>query len=306
MNVDELITYVSLRSRDQHGLIRVDQVAADDRRRLRHLVDRGLLERAARGVYRSTSAPVTWDQSVLAGVWALGSNAVASHKAAARLHQFDGYTGPELEFTVGRGQRGRVLPESLGARVHSSVVVASDRRTVTGVPVTSPERTILDLARAGTSLRLLESAVDSALRLRLTTIDVLLARLDTMKGSARWGVARLDDVLFTSGGHSYLERRFLKLVRRVGLPMPQTQVAHRSDGRHIARVDFVFPHHDLVVEVSGGRGHSSAADRAIDATRRNGLQQLGRMVLEFTYEMVVAHESRVLAVLQVAVDARSR
>ena len=154
-----------------------------------------------------------------------------------------------------------------------------------GFAVTSPDRTIFDLARSGTAVGLLEAAVDSALRLRLTTIDVLIARLVTTapSGSGRWGIARLDDVLFTSGGHSYLERQFIKLVRRAKLPKPQTQVVHHRDGRHVAWVDFLFVRHDLVVEVSGGRGHSSAADRARDADRRNKLQQLGRMVASPTY-----------------------
>jgi very-short-patch-repair endonuclease len=54
----------------------------------------------------------------------------------------------------------------------------------------------------------------------------------------------------------------------------------------------------VVVEVSGGRGHSSAADRAKDARRRNELQQLGRVVLEFTYEDVVERPAYVVRTLR--------
>src|SRR5690606_42052459 len=104
-------------------------------------------------------------------------------------------------------------------------------------------------------------------------------------------------VLLDAGGHTALERLFLRLVRESGLPIPVPQVVHRHDGRHVARVDFLFADHDLVVEVSGGRGHSSPSERAKDARRRNELQRLGRTVLEFTYEQVTRRPDQVIATL---------
>ncbi|HZB40908.1 MAG TPA: DUF559 domain-containing protein [Ilumatobacter sp.] len=87
--------------------------------------------------------------------------------------------------------------------------------------------------------------------------------------------------------------------------MPETQVVHERDGQFVARVDFLFPHHGIVVEVSGGRGHSTAADRAKDARRRNELQDLGRLVLEFTYEDVMERESYVVRTLRKSFMSRS-
>ena len=69
-------------------------------------------------------------------------------------------------------------------------------------------------------------------------------------------------------------------------------------GKHVARVDFLFEEQNLVVEVSGGRGHSTASDRAKDARRRNTLQQMGRTVLEFTYEDVMEREAYVVETLK--------
>jgi hypothetical protein len=37
-----------------------------------------------------------------------------------------------------------------------------------------------------------------------------------------------------------LERRFIELYRRAGLPRPATQVIHRRDGARFARFDFLF------------------------------------------------------------------
>ncbi len=104
-------------------------------------------------------------------------------------------------------------------------------------------------------------------------------------------------MLLDAGGHTTLERLFLRLVRESGLPIPVPQVVHRHEGRHVARVDFLFADHDLVVEVSGGRGHSSARERAKDARRRNEPQRLGRTVLEFTYEQVTRQPEHVIATL---------
>jgi very-short-patch-repair endonuclease len=61
----------------------------------------------------------------------------------------------------------------------------------------------------------------------------------------------------------------------------------RAGRRTIARVDFYWPDHRLVVEVSGQLGHSTPRDRARDARRRNELQELGLDVFEFTFAQVM-------------------
>jgi very-short-patch-repair endonuclease len=52
------------------------------------------------------------------------------------------------------------------------------------------------------------------------------------------------------------------------------------------------------VEVSGRRGHSSDAERAKDAQRRNELQHLGFVVLEFTNRQVRDEPGYVIATLR--------
>jgi hypothetical protein len=80
-----------------------------------------------------------------------------------------------------------------------------------------------------------------------------------------------------------LERRFLSIVRKAGLPRPLTQVIHRRDGKTVARVDFLFDPLGVVIEVTGRHGHSSPAERRSDAQRRNELQDVGRKVYEYTW-----------------------
>ena len=101
------------------------------------------------------------------------------------------------------------------------------------------------------------------------------------------GGPALDEALRDVGGHTPIERRFLALVRRAGLPKPTCQVQWRANGTVFARVDFDFDPFPLVVEVGGRLGHASDADRARDGHRRNELQLLGITVLDFTSSMVV-------------------
>ncbi|MBA3288733.1 MAG: hypothetical protein H0U21_12045 [Acidimicrobiia bacterium] len=115
-----------------------------------------------------------------------------------------------------------------------------------------------------------------------TAPTVLRARLAALRGPGRWGARLLDELLLDSGGHTPIERRFLAIMRRAGLPRAATQIVHRRDRRTVARVDFSFDAYDLVVEVSGRVGHTSDAERARDAQRRNELQDLGRRVYECT------------------------
>lgn len=300
MGTDQLLTFVTETARRQHGLIRFDQIEPADRRRFRRLAERGVVEPVGRGVFRISGSPVTWPQRLTAGAWSLGPGTAVSHLAAAQLHRLDGFNDDALAFTVSRTRRGRRVT---GARIHSlhEPIPRRDIVTVEGLAVTSPARTIIDLARDGLTAKRLERAVDSALSLRLTTLDQLVARVDEIEGGMRRGVARLVPVLMTSGGHSFLERRFLELVHRAGYPKPMTQVVHRLNGRHAARVDFEFPQYNVIVEVSGGRGHSSPTDRARDAARRNRLQREGYIVLEFTYEMLINQPEDVIATLRASI-----
>jgi len=305
MRVDELIQRVSAIAAEQHGLVRTEQVESTDLGRLRHLAKRGVLVRVAKGVYRISGAPITWHQLLQAGVWSLGQSCVVSHAAAARLHGFDRFDQAVVEFTISRSSRGR-SPMGIPCTVHTTI----DRRPgdhvfVDGLPVTSAVRTIIDLSRSGTPEEMLEAAVDSAIRLRTVTLDVIVDRLALIRGPGRWGLGPLFAVVACSGGHTMLERRFIQLVQRAELPTPTPQVVYRVDGRHIARVDFEFTGHDVVVEVSGGRGHSSPAERAKDARRRNDLQRLGLLVLEFTFEQVVHDPTMVIEVLRSALAGRA-
>jgi len=78
---DDLIARISTTAARQHALIRTDQVSGSELDRLRRLAQRGVLERAGKGVYRIAGAPQTWRQSLQVGIWTLGPTAMVSHSA---------------------------------------------------------------------------------------------------------------------------------------------------------------------------------------------------------------------------------
>ena len=250
--------------------------------------------RVAPAVYAAAGAPDTWERKLTAGLLALGPTARISHESAARLHGFDRSLEGCVEFTVPRRHRNAT---AIG-RVHStSRTRPLDVVVLRSLSVTSATRTIVDLARARISPRRLAAAIDSAVRLGLTSPVVLHTELHFLRGPGRWGCRLLDELLVDAGGHTMLERGFLGLMRIGGLPRPRTQVIHRRDGVTYARVDFLFDPYGVVVEVSGRKGHSSPTERQIDAQRRNELQDAGRRVFEYTYEDVSRRPDHVITTM---------
>ncbi|MDO8390901.1 MAG: DUF559 domain-containing protein [Actinomycetota bacterium] len=264
--------------------------------------DAGLWIEVAPHHYRHAATPSTFDMSVRAGAAWLGHRGALFGSSSLAWLGVDVPTPVTAEFLVPRGRRSiRSLVLHTTTRWNESDVIRHD-----GVRATTAARAIIDWATQGTTSAQLERAIDSAIRLRRTALARLTERLGELGGSGRYGVVRLRELLLDSGGESYLERRFLRLVREAGLPRPRPQVVFRANGTTVARVDFQFPGTRVVVEVCGRLGHSSDSDRRKDAHRRNHLQQTGMVVLEFTTVDVIESPARVLHVLIASLPVTQR
>ena len=284
-------------ARRQHGAI--------SNRQLRRLgigarVQRTLMaaerfEVAVPGVVVVSGSADTWRRRLSVGLLALGPKAFVSHEGAAALLDLDRSRPEAVAFTVPRSCR---IVEVPGATVHTTTHIGPvDVLSVDGFRCTSATRTVLDLAASGADADRLGAAIDSAIRLHLSAPLVLIERLADLRGPGRHGVRLLDQLLLDTGGETMLERRFLKLVRQAGLPLPRTQRRIRSDGRHVARVDFVYEDLQIVIEVTGRLGHSNPIDRGRDAQRRNELQDLGYAVYEYTWADVTRRPAYVTSTL---------
>ena len=272
---------VSQQQLDEAGISKLEK---------RHMISQGWLVKVAPRAFIVAGSPDTHRRRLHVGLLSLGERSWVSYEAAASLHQFDRSNEDTIEFTVDRSARSG---SSLLAIHTTHRLPAIDLVVVDGFRTMSATRTILDLAHARCRPSRVEAAIDSAVRLGLSSPKVLELRLTTLRGSGRWGCRLVDSLVEDSGGHTMLERRFLELVREAGLPRPLTQIIHRKDGRHIARVDFLFEEFNVVVEVSGQIGHSTPSERARDAQRRNELQDVGRKVFEYTWEDVTQQPAMV-------------
>jgi Protein of unknown function (DUF559) len=267
----------------------------------------------APGVIMLPGVPNTHESALVSARLALGPGAVASHWSAAALLGI-GAADTSAHMTVLRDRRHqdlagvavhstrrlhrvdqtaihRSMSRSDGAALQPSGVVVIEE-----IRCTTASRTIIDLA-PHVSATAIGNLIDNAIHAGLTTPEYLTRRLTALRGPGVAGVAALDEVLLDSGGHSWLERRFLRIVRGAGLRRPACQVVYRRGGKVVARVDFDFSPRPLVVEVSGRRGHSTDAERRRDAIRRNDLQAMGLRVIEFVTTQIVDEPDYVVRTL---------
>jgi hypothetical protein len=138
---------------------------------------------------------------------------------------------------------------------------------VNGLPITTPDRTTVDLMR---SLRrpYALSVADAMVRAKLVTVAELSTRIRRLKRypgivQAR-DLLRLIDPRAESPGESWL-----RLID-AGFPHPRPQlevIDHR--GRVIARVDLAYAEIRLAMEYDGAPYHSHEDDQAQDGERRD-------------------------------------
>ena len=258
-----------------------------------HRIERGRLHQLWRGVYAVGRREISREGELMAAVLACGDGAVLSHGSAAELWAIRPMRAP-FEVTVPyrrRASQSRIT-------IHRRATTESVR--VRGIPLTSPTRTLLDLA---TRLQPepLERAVNEAINHDLTTPTRLRAELE--RRPSQPGVRPLRTLL---DRHSFqitdtiLEQRMLAIARRAGLPLPETQVYLNG-----YRVDFFFRELGIVVEADSLRFHRTPAQQATDRRRDQAHAKAGLVALRFTHWQICKEPAEVAATLA-AVAARRR
>lgn len=281
----------------QHGVVSADDAstAGLTRHEIDRLVRIGAFERPAPGVLRVVGAPETWRQRLMVAVLSAGPGCVASHQAAAALHRFDRFPAGPVEVLVSRPYRAR----DPRVRIHSTRRLDPvDVTAVDGIPVTTPERTLVDLA-ARVGANRLEEALDGGVRDHKVDLVLLRARITSLRRRGRAGIPKIE--LLVDGPSSVrpksiLERRFLRAVSTAGLPEPTCQVPVRRPDGSPASVDFVFPGTNVAVEVDGHGTHATRRQRRHDNERANDIILATDLrILRFTYEQIVYHTDTVIA-----------
>lgn len=258
------------------------------RHAIEHRVRTGRLHRLRRGVYAVGSPEVTREGRWIAAVLSCGDGALLSHASAAALW---GIEDREGTISVSLPSHRQLRRNDL--LVHRANLADEDRRTKLGIPVTSPARTLLDLAST-LPRRRLERAVNEADVLDLVTPGRLEAYVAARPGVPGAPALRqlLDPQTFRLT-RSDLERVFLALCRRAGLPVPQTRAIVNG-----FEVDFHWPDLALVVETDGGRYHRTQAQQTRDRIRDQAHMAAGLHPLRFTEHQIARDASEVLRVLR--------
>jgi very-short-patch-repair endonuclease len=187
-------------------------------------------------------------------------------------------------------------------RVHSAEALTfDDRASSDGVPVTAVPRTLLDFAAADPWY--LPQALDNARRrglLDLIAVDALIARSRGFRG-----VARLREALtphrsaaFTRSG---LERRFLELVRRAGLPQPSMNLFIAE-----YELDAYWPAERFAVELDTYDYHGSPIAFEEDRLRHENLKLAGIEMIRITGVRMDREPAAVTKRLRRLLDERRR
>lgn len=215
---------------------------------------------------------------------------VLSHLSAAAMLELPLAMAPldRVHLTRSGAGGGRAGP---GRVVHIGQLEPSEIGRVLGTRVTSPTRTVLDVA-CSSSFVTTVAAADAALRRRTIAPDqlaVALAKTGHRRGAAGARRAlRFADGRCESAGESLLRI----VMHQAGLPEPELQIRIVGpDGSVIARADLGYPDLGVLIEFDGAIKYSKLlqpGQRAEDVVlaekvREDRIRDLGYVVVRFVW-----------------------
>jgi hypothetical protein len=225
-------------------------------------------------------------------VLACGEKAVLSHRSAATLWGL--YRQWRRPFHVsarsGHSRKGIV--------VHRAGLHHRDRTHQLGVAVTSPARTLADMAREMTDRRLTRAVNDLRQRRYLNESDLVEFLIRCPRHP---GARRLRSFAQTSRGptRSGFEDAFQTFVERYGLPQPLINWRF-----HGFELDAYLPEHGVVVELDGWDFHSSEYSFKRDREQDAELLSLGIVTIRITWDRLIQSPEREARRLKGILDQR--
>jgi predicted transcriptional regulator of viral defense system/very-short-patch-repair endonuclease len=278
----------SLASR-QHGIVTARQLRAlgVSPSALRYRVRVGRLHPVHRGVYAVGHRSVSHAGRYLAAVASIGAGAVLSHLSAAALWRLVRSDGDgAVDVAVTRSVRSRQ-----GIRLHVVRSLAATNVTrAAGIPVTTPARTVVDLADVLGERALGRLVHEGEVQGIVSNAELReeLRRVAGRRGAAALSALVADGPVRT---RSDLEDATYELLRRNGFPRPATNV-HVPGVPDWVEVDFHFPGTSLVIEADGDQFHGTRWRRRMDARKQALLEAAGYRVIRLTWEQVTVDEAQ--------------
>ena len=257
----------------QHGVVARRQLVALGLSldAIDHRIERDRLHPLHRGVYAVGHRKLTGHGRWMAA--ALAAGGVLSHRSAAALWGIRASNSGRIDVTAPRERR------RPGVTVHRAVLPQDEMTTHDGIPVTTPARTLLDLAALLDEHRLAR-ATERAEALRLTSptsLAELVNRYPRRPGTPNLKRLIEEDRIVPTDLRSRLERRFLTLLDAENLPRP---LVNEPLGPFTP--DFRWTEQRLIVELDGFETHGTRAAFERDRARDRALAVQGWRVVRVT------------------------
>jgi very-short-patch-repair endonuclease len=228
-------------------------------------VRRKRLHRVHQGVYAVGHLALARNGRFMAAVLACGDGAALSHFSAAVLWGILEAHGQPVHVTAEEQRKCR------GVVVHQAPLKGERVRRL-GIVVTTPARTIVDLADVVPRRRVLERAIDEAEYLKLDWRGAAPRR--GRRGSGLLASALAVHEPGSTRTRSELEEQFLGFCDSRGFRRPEVNC-----GIEGYECDFVWRQERLIVETDGGAAHGTHRAKERDPIRDADLQIAGWRVI---------------------------
>jgi very-short-patch-repair endonuclease len=261
---------------------------------IEHRIRKGRLHPKARGVYAVGTPELTREGRWMVAVKQCGNQAVLSHLTAAVHYGIWKREPRQIHVTVPRCAN----PKPGGVKLHRRGEVVSRRWR--GVPVTTIDETVIDCTTL-LSRDDVEHLINQADIKGLTDPERLrraAARAKRRPGARE--LRRIIDIATFQFTRSQLERTFIPIALRAGLPRPLT--AQWVTGYE---VDFYWPELKLVIETDGLRYHRTPQQQAKDLARDQKHVASGLTCCRFSHGQIRYEPKRVEAVLRALAERLS-
>jgi very-short-patch-repair endonuclease len=263
-------------------------------------VKAGHWERLLPSVYRDTLVTTSLRQWCLAAMLWADADPVVCFRASGALWAFDGVgaSKPELWVPGTSNARSKLVV------LHRGDVDLNDRRRLGPIVLTSPARTIVDLAGVLDDEDL-TAVVEDAIHRGLTTSMSIARCLESLGGKGRSGTARLREILDDGGNQrptmSRLEVKIWRTLRAKGLkPIRQHPV---KCGDTTYYLDCAFPQWRIAVEGFGDKFHRSPRNRKRELRRLRDLAAVQWRILPVTWDEICDTPDDVVASIVTALAA---
>jgi very-short-patch-repair endonuclease len=285
---------------EQHGVVTTAQLSSlgYSKSSAAKAASVGRLVRLHRGVYAVGHGDLGWNGHCLAAALAC-SPCVASHWSAAWLWGLLRSAPSTFHLTARLPRHGRD-----GIVLHSSNLAREDLTRIDRIPVTSVERTVLDLTAVAPERteRFLEKLADRPKGFDRRRFESLLGRTAGHPGHVRLKrelelYRRDDDPAFT---RSRLEKRFRRLLRDAGMPMPAANV---FIGKY--ELDCWWEEERLAVELDTFGTHGSRRSFEADRLRQRELGLMGIAVERVTDRQLESEAGAVLDAIRARLAERA-